>query len=203
MDPTWSQFPQLPGDPREQLPRRARSCKERSAGPGTRARAGAARPGRGALRPRRAAWGAGRGGDARSGPGWAGSAGRGAVELSLPPSPELPARRRQDGALGTGSSGGPRGCHTRAHAAGPGTRLDPRHPPGPRPGVARGAPPAGAVPVTRGRAHRWRDAGCSGGAGLDLPGSAGPPGGKSLRGAAASGCCPEGTAALNRHRRGL
>lgn len=101
-----------------------------------------------------------------------------------------------------GAAGGPAAV-TRAHAAGPGTRLDPRHPPGPRPGVARGAPPAGAVPVTRGRVHRWRDAGCSGGAGLDLPGSAGPPGGKSLRGAAASGCCPEGTAALNRHRRGL
>lgn len=104
MDPTWSQFPQLPGDPQEQLPRRARSCKERGAGPGTRARAGAARPARGG----------GEGGDARSGPGWAGSAGRGAVELSPPPSPELPARRRQDGALGTGSSGGPRGCHARA-----------------------------------------------------------------------------------------
>lgn len=202
MDPTWSQFPQLPGDPREQLLRRARSCKERSAGPGTRARAGAARPGRGALRPRRPARGAGRG--ATRGPARAGREARG-TELSSSPHPPPLSSPRGAGRMGRwarGAAGGPAAV-TRAHAAGPGTRLDPRHPPGPRPGVARGAPPAGAVPVTWGRAHRWRDAGCSGGAGLDLPGSAGPPGGKSLRGAAASGCCPEGTAALNRHRRGL
>lgn len=141
---------------------------------------------RGAAPPPRSL-GDGEGGDARSGPGWAESAGRGAVELSHPPPLSSPRGAGRMGRWARGAAGGPTAV-TRAHAAGPGTRLDPRHPPGPRPGVARGAPPAGAVPVTQGRAHRWRDAGCSGGAGLDLPGSASPPGGKSLRGAAASGC---------------
>lgn len=156
---------------------------------------------RGAAPPPRSP-GGGEGGDARSGPGWAGSVGRGAVELSPPPSPELPARRRQDGALGTGSSGGPRGCHARARRwAG-----DAVGPPAPSRAAARG----GARCAARG--CRPRDPGpCTPVArcGVQRRSGPGPPGlgraawGEEPQGAAASGCCPEGTAALNRHRRGL